>query len=146
MRIIRKRFFSWSEEIRDKLSTFVLSPTSGMTKQLQSGENLLTYVAFINDEPVGWATVDNGKDKVFYEPRYIYVYVAPDFRERGIGKALIQRAIKNRTIPTTVFAHNWSSFSFYYKILDDIKDKVKIRSYSKNYEKVFEEKFPGISC
>ena len=77
------------------------------TSNLESAKHFLTqrfknkdsiiYIAYVKDKPAGFTQLYNLFSSVSMEPMYLLndLFVAPDFRGRGIGEALINQTKKN---------------------------------------------------
>lgn len=115
MKIIEKRYKDWSigfrRNLRDNLTNKTDGISSGIINYLYNfpSHNPPTFVAFIGDDPVGWAIIAKGID---VSHPSIMVYVAKDYRRKGIGKALIKYATR-KTGRCVCYVWNSVSFEFY---------------------------------
>lgn len=71
----------------------------------------MTFVAFVNGEPVGWA-VSGAKLDYDDESPYVMVFIHSEWRRKGIGKRLLELASKHYN-PCKVYAWDNISYRFY---------------------------------
>lgn len=123
--ILSGTYLSWDEEIRDKLQKLTLQEvSSGMRGVTNPGNNPLTCVAFLGDEPIGWSLYTK---EYFDRNDLIMVYVHPSHRRKGIGRSLA-RAMKESSGKETVLVIAWSqeSLDFFSSILDSLSINLEV--------------------
>jgi ribosomal protein S18 acetylase RimI-like enzyme len=82
--------------------------------QYVDSETDVMYIAFVDDEPVGWISGETEKDGRVE----IGMGIVDGFRSRGIGSALMEAVIAwaaERTIVLRVFPHNDRAIALYRK-------------------------------
>ncbi|MGO4699299.1 N-acetyltransferase family protein [Paenibacillus sp. 2TAB26] len=69
-------------------------PIEQLQRNLIASDNRFTLGAFINSELIGIVTfVRESNSKISHKGNVYAMYVSPEFREKGIGKSLIQELV-----------------------------------------------------
>lgn len=91
------RFKSLKENPEAFLTTYEIEkdkPIEQLQRNLIASNNRFTLGAFINNELVGIVTfVRESNPKIVHKGNIYAMYVSPEFREKGIGKSLIQELV-----------------------------------------------------
>ncbi len=112
-RVIRKPFLLWSDEVLCELVNLTLTGFGSQLKETieEKPEQMMTWVAFVDGEIVGWAIQIMGCGCEHKEAMY---YVHPDWRRKGVGTAIMNR-MKKDDYPCWVHRWNRTSTLFFNK-------------------------------
>ena len=76
------------EQIKSNSDDFILNPT--MQEIIQKINFDIGYIAFLDNEPVGFLALDNSDDNI---GKIMYYYVKPEYRQRNFHEQLIGHAL-----------------------------------------------------
>lgn len=129
MKIINKLYSDWSPEMKRQLRSLSLR-TRGSICKVVSKTPCDTFVLFDNNILVGWGIYLLGHYNgifLIYNQGSFMLYVRNSYRKKGVGKFIIQNAIRKYE-KLKVYPWDNNSGIFFKKVLNNFENSLEVNA------------------